>query len=133
MMMRRVSPGHACIAADPATGEVTEIPMAALESSDTSSQNLQALTVSPDGGSYWTIIDTYTFPAYDDTAVYDETVVTDEFANGVGTIARNGRGGKPAEETPAEEATTEEAPAEDTAGDEAPAGRSTHRRSRSAH
>ena len=44
--------------ADPATGEVTEIPMAALESSDTSNQNLQALTVSPDGGSYWTIIDT---------------------------------------------------------------------------
>ena len=72
--------------ADPATGEVTEIPMAALESSDTSNQNLQALTVSPDGGSYWTIIDTYTFPSYDDTAVYDETAVTDEFANGVGTI-----------------------------------------------
>ena len=88
--------------ADPATGEVTEIPMAALESSDTSSQNLQALTVSPDGGSYWTIIDTYTFPAYDDTAVYDETAVTDEFANGVGTIDATAEA-ETTEETPAEE------------------------------
>ena len=96
--------------ADPATGEVTEIPTAPLESTNTSSQNLQALTVSPDGNSYWTIIDTYTFVASDDTATYDESSVTDEFVNGVGTI-----------DATAEEATTEEAPAEDTAGDEAPA------------
>ena len=106
--------------ADPATGEVTEIPMAALESSDTSNQNLQALTVSPDGGSYWTIIATYTFPAYDDTAVYDETAVTDEFANGVGTIDATAKA-ETTEETPTEEAATAEAPAEDTAGEETPA------------
>ena len=92
--------------ADPATGEVTEIPMAALESTDTSSQNLQAVTVSPDGGSYWTIIDTYTFAA-DDGAVMDataETAIADE---------------TPAEETPAEEAATEEAPAEEATTEEA--------------
>ena len=101
-------------------GEVTEIPMAALESSDTSTQNLQALTVSPDGGSYWTIIDTYTFPAYDDTAVYDESAVTDEFANGVGTIDATAEA-ETTEETPTEEAVAEEEPTEDAAGDEAPA------------
>ncbi len=121
--------------ADPATGEVTEIPMAALESTDTSSQNLQAVTVSPDGSSYWTIIDTYTFVTSDDIATYDESSVTDEFVNGVGTIDATAEDAtaeeapaeeaateeETAEEAPAEEATTEEEPAEDTAGDEAPA------------
>ena len=113
--------------ADPATGEVTEIPTAPLESTDTSSQNLQALTVSPDGNSYWTIIDTYTFVSYEDTAeAGDDTGVSIDAAAEEATTEE-----APAEETateeetaegaPAEEATTEEEPAEDTADDEAPA------------
>lgn len=120
--------------ADPATGEVTEIPTAPLESTDTSSQNLQAVTVSPDGNSYWTVVDTYTFTSYEDGAVTDVDV------NGVGTIDATAEDAAaeeapaeeaateeetaeeaPAEEAPAEEAATEEEPAEDAAGDEAPA------------
>ena len=90
--------------ADPATGEVTEIPMTALESTDTSSQNLQALTVSPDGGSYWTIIDTYTYSTDGADA----------------TMTEDGAAADPAGE-PVAEATEEtaEAPAEETAADEA--------------
>lgn len=109
--------------ADPATGEVTEIPMAALESTDTSSQNLQAVTVSPDGGSYWTIIDTYTFAAGDDTAIYEEGAVTEETATGMTSIDATAEtettGEAPEEEAPAEDAAAEEAPAEEAA--EAPA------------
>lgn len=83
-------------AADPTTGEVTEIPMTPLKSDDNSSENLQAVTVSPDGSSYWTIIDRYVFGSYeDDTA--------------------------DASSAGAEEAATEEAAAEEAAGDEAPA------------
>lgn len=90
--------------ADPATGEVTEIPMTALESTDTSSQNLQALTVSPDGGSYWTIIDTYTYSTDGADA----------------TMTEDGAAADPTGE-PVAEATEEtaEAPAEETAADEA--------------
>lgn len=98
-------------AADPTTGEVTEIPMTPLKSDDTSSENLQAVTVSPDGSSYWTIIDRYVFGSYeDDTADASsagaEEATTEEAAG---------------EEAPAEEAAGEEAPAEEAAGDEAPA------------
>lgn len=98
-------------AADPTTGEVTEIPMTPLKSDDTSSENLQAVTVSPDGSSYWTIIDRYVFGSYeDDTA--------DASSAGAEEAATEEAAG---EEAPAEEAAGEEAPAEEAAGDEAPA------------
>lgn len=98
-------------AADPTTGEVTEIPMTPLKSDDNSSENLQAVTVSPDGSSYWTIIDRYVFGSYeDDTA--------DASSAGAEEAATEEAAG---EEAPAEEAAGEEAPAEEAAGDEAPA------------
>lgn len=110
-------------AADPTTGEVTEIPMTPLKSDDTSSENLQAVTVSPDGSSYWTIIDRYVFTSYeDDTAVAfnadggGEEAITEEAAGGEAPAEESA-----GEEAPVEEAAGEEAPAEDTAGDEAPA------------
>lgn len=98
-------------AADPTTGEVTEIPMTPLKSDDNSSENLQAVTVSPDGSSYWTIIDRYVFGSYeDDTA--------DASSAGAEEAATEEAAG---EEAPAEEAAGEEAPAEEAAGDKAPA------------
>ena len=98
-------------AADPTTGEVTEIPMTPLKSDDNSSENLQAVTVSPDGSSYWTIIDRYVFGSYeDDTA--------DASSAGAEEAATEEAAG---EEAPAEEAAGEEAPAEEAAGDVAPA------------
>lgn len=107
--------------ADPATGEVTEIPMAELQNTDGSSQNLQAVTVSPDGNSYWTIIDTYTYstdvPMTEDGAEADPagepvTEATEETAEAPAEEAT-----EETAEAPAEEATEEaaEAPAEDTA------------------
>lgn len=95
--------GAKLYAADPTTGQVTEIPMKELESTDTSSENLQAVTVSPDGNSYWTIIDRYVFSSYeDDTAA---------------TFNADG------EEAATEEAAGDEAPVEEAAGEaaEAPA------------
>lgn len=46
---------------DPATGEATQMPMPELEQSDGSSENVQAMTVCPDGSGYWMITDLYTF------------------------------------------------------------------------
>lgn len=100
-------------AADPATGEVTEIPMTPLNSDDNSSENLQAVTVSPDGSSYWTIIDRYVFTNYED----DTTVAFNAEAGGEEAITEEAAG----EEAAGEEAPAEEAPAEEAAGDEAPA------------
>ena len=98
-------------AADPTTGEVTEIPMTPLKSDDNSSENLQAVTVSPDGSSYWTIIDRYVFGSYEDDTADASSADAEEAA----TEEAAG------EEAPAEEAAGEEAPAEEAAGDEAPA------------
>ena len=108
-------------AADPTTGEVTEIPMTPLKSDENSSENLQAVTVSPDASSYWTVIDRYVFPSYeDDTAVAFDAVAEEaatEEAAGDEAPAEEAAG----EEAVAEEEPAEEAPAEDTAEDEAPA------------
>ena len=100
-------------AADPTTGEVTEIPMAPLKSDENSSENLQAVTVSPDASSYWTVIDRYVFPTYED----DTAVTFNADAAGEEAVTEEAT----AEEAPAEEAPAEEAPAEDTTGDVAPA------------
>lgn len=112
--------------ADPATGEVTEIPMAELQNTDGSSQNLQAVTVSPDGNSYWTIIDTYTYsmdvPMTEDGAEADPAggPVT-EAAEAPVEEAAGEEAEAPAEENAGDEAPAEEAPAEDAAAEEAPA------------
>ena len=98
-------------AADPTTGEVTEIPMTPLKSDDNSSENLQAVTVSPDGSSYWTIIDRYVFGSYEDDTADASSAGAEEAATEEAAV----------EEAPAEEAAGEEAPAEEAAGDEAPA------------
>ncbi len=86
--------------ADPSSGEVTEIPMAPLKSDDTASENLQAVTVSPDGNSYWTVISRYEFGSADSAAI-PETAAEDATAD-------------TAEET-TEEAAAEEAAAENAA------------------
>ena len=103
-------------AADPTTGEVTEIPMAPLKSDENSSENLQAVTVSPDASSYWTVIDRYVFPSYEDDTAVDFSAVAEDAATEEAAAEE-----APAEEAAGEEATAEEAPAEDTAGDAAPA------------
>ena len=113
--------GAKLYAADPTTGQVTEIPMKELESTDTSSENLQAVTVSPDGNSYWTIIDRYVFASYeDDTAVAfnadGEEAATEEAA---GDEAPVEEAAGEAEEAPVDENADEaaEAPIDETAGE----------------
>ena len=96
--------------ADPATGDVTEIPMVSMQATDTTSENLQAVAVSPDGNSYWTVVDRYDFSAYSDS---DDTGIVMDDADGVATMDAA------AEEAPAEEAATEEAPVEAAAEGEA--------------
>lgn len=96
--------------ADPATGDVTEIPMVSMQATDTTSENLQAVAVSPDGNSYWTVVDRYDFSAYSDS---DDTGIVMDDADGVATMDAA------AEEAPAEEAATEEAPVEEAAEGEA--------------
>ena len=108
-------------AADPTTGEVTEIPMTPLKSDDNSSENLQAVTVSPDGSSYWTIIDRYVFGSYEDDTADASSADAEEAATEEAAGEEAAGEEAPAEEAPAEEAPAEEAPAEEAAGDEAPA------------
>lgn len=106
--------GSRLYCADPTTGDVTEIPMAPLESTDTSSENIQAVAVSPDGNSYWTVVDRYVFTPYPD----DADIVT-ENVDGMATMEAT------AEEAPVEaageEVTAEEAAEGEAFTDEAPA------------
>ena len=107
--------------ADPGTGEVTEIPMASLKSDENSSENLQAVTVSPDGNSYWTVISRYEFGSADSAAIPESTtedVTADTAAETTEEAATEEATAENATEAATEETTAENA-AETTSAEEA--------------
>ena len=53
--------------ADPATGEITQIPTPELVNNDTTSQYAQCVLVCPDNSGYWMLTNTYTFASEGDS------------------------------------------------------------------
>ena len=95
---------------NPENGETTSIPMPTLQSTDNSSENVQAITVSPDGSGYWAVIGTYTYSPVGEAEPEPKAVPADE---------ETPDGDAPAEDagdTPAENAPEDAAPVDAEAG-----------------
>lgn len=107
---------------DPETGDTTEIPMPALENSDTVSEYAQGVSVCPDGSGYWRLVSRYhmdaSFSSGEDMELYEEGAASsDDLDVFEGSTAEEGimpldDAEMPAEEAPAEEPPEEELPAE---------------------
>lgn len=103
---------------DPATGDTKLVEMAKLESGENSSENVQAMTLSPDGTGYWLVTNIYTYTPMEDEelgGLAGEEVLPDAKEDPEAVPAD---GAAPSEEAAAgEEAPADaEAPAEDDAG-----------------
>lgn len=96
---------------DPATGETKNIPMPKLESTDNSSENIQTMTVCPDGSGYWVVTDTYTYSGVEDVPAEMEPGAESEEKPEAEPETEPAEG-----ETPTEEAAADDAPADAEAG-----------------
>ena len=65
--------------ADPATGEITQIPTPELINNDTTSQYAQCVLVCPDNSGYWMLTNVYTFSAMEDDSLAGGTVTTEAY------------------------------------------------------
>ena len=98
---------------DPTTGETKTVTLPKLESGENSSENIQAMALSPDGSGYWLVTNLYTYTPMEGEALPEEEApeVTDPEAPADGEEADGA-------EAPTEEAApgADEAPAEEGAG-----------------
>ena len=98
--------------ADPATGEITQIPTPELINNDTTSQYAQCVLVCPDNSGYWMLTNTYTFASEGDSL--DGGTVTTE-AYGEAAVAVDSPESSVAETDAVDESTEAEAEPADAA------------------